>query len=164
MRCFRNSRTLLLNGRTIIFKILAFSKIVYLTFLTVIPNPLIEELQKIQNTLIWHSSRPKISHKTLYKNIENSGVKHDSISLKIISLQCYWFRKFCNEHFHEWKIITSHLINKYFEKSLKLHSSFYFDRKSLIKFPEFYRNFLYLLLPNYLLAFFQIFYGLINIC
>ena len=44
---FWNSRMLLLEERIIIFKTLAISKIVYLTFLTVIPNSLIEELQKI---------------------------------------------------------------------------------------------------------------------
>ena len=51
-----NGRILSLEGRVIIFKRLAVSKIVYLAFLTVIPNSLIEELQKIQKTFIWHSS------------------------------------------------------------------------------------------------------------
>ena len=41
---FWNRRILLLEGRIIIFKTLAISKIVYLAFLTVIPNSLIEEL------------------------------------------------------------------------------------------------------------------------
>ena len=62
---FWNSRMLSLEGRKIIFKALAISKIVYLAFLTVFPNSLIEELQKIQKKFIWHSSRPKVSHKTL---------------------------------------------------------------------------------------------------
>ena len=52
---FWNSRMLSLEGRTIIFKTFAISKIVYLVFLTVIPNSLIEELQKIQKTFIWKS-------------------------------------------------------------------------------------------------------------
>ena len=56
-----------LERRKIIFKTLAISKIVYFAFLTVIPNSLIEELQKIQKTLNWHSSRPKISHKTQWR-------------------------------------------------------------------------------------------------
>ena len=51
---FWNSRILSLEGM-IIFKALAISKIVYLTFLTVIPNSLIEQLQKIQKTFMWHS-------------------------------------------------------------------------------------------------------------
>ena len=140
---FWNSRMLSLEGRIIIFKTLAISKIVYLAFLTVIPNSLIEELQKIQKTFIWHSSRPKISHKTLCNNFENGGLKHVDISSKIISLQCSWLRKLCDENFHEWKIIPSHLINKYFGKSFKFHSCLSFDRKLLIKFPKFYKNILF---------------------
>ena len=99
-----------LEGSIIIFKTLAISKIAYLTFLTGIPNSLIEELQ-IQKTFIWYSSRPRISHKTLCNNSENSGLKLVNISSKIISLQCSWLWTLCDENFHEWKIISSHLIN-----------------------------------------------------
>ena len=137
---FWNRRIFSLEGKVIIFKTLAISKIVCLAFLTVIPNSLIEELQRIQKTLIWHSSRPKISHKTLCNNFENGGLKHVDISSKIISLQCSWLRKLCDENFHEWKIIPSHLISKYFGKSFKFHSCLSFDRKLLIKFPKFYKN------------------------
>ena len=119
---------LLLEGRIIIFKTLAVSKIVYLTFLPVIPNSLME-LQKIEKTFIWHSSHPKISQKTLCNNFENGGLKYVGISSKIISLQYSWLRKLCDKNFHESKIIPSDLINKYFGKS--------FDRKLLIKFPKF---------------------------
>ena len=137
---FWNRRILSLEGKIIIFKTLAISKIVYLAFLTVIPNSLIEELQRIQKTFIWHSSRPKISHKTLCNNFENGGLKHVDISSKIISLQCSWLRKLCDENFLEWKTIPSHLISKYFGKSFKFHSCLSFDRKLLIKFPKFYKN------------------------
>ena len=92
-----------LEGRIIIFKTLAISKIVYLAFLTVIPNSLIEELQEIKKTFIWHSSRPKISQKTLCNNFENGGLKHVNISSKIISLQRSWLGKLCDKIFHEWK-------------------------------------------------------------
>ena len=77
---FWNSRILSLEGRIIIFKTLAISKIIYLAFLTVIPNSLIEELQKIQRSFMWHSSRPKISLKILCNNFENGGLKHVDIS------------------------------------------------------------------------------------
>ena len=85
---FWNSRLLFSEGRIIIFKTLAISKIVYLVFLTVIPNSLIEELQKLQKTFIWHCSHPNISHKTLCNNFENGGLKHVNISSKSINLQC----------------------------------------------------------------------------
>ena len=111
-----------------------FLKLITLQFLSVIPNSLIEELQRFQKSLIWHSSRPKVSHKTLCNNFENGGLKHVHISFKIISLQCSRLRKLCDENFHEWKIILSHLINKYFRKSFKFHSCFSFDQKLLYLF------------------------------
>ena len=95
---FWNRRIFSLEGKTIIFKTLAISKIFYLAFLTVIPNSLIEKLQRIQKTFIRHSSRPKISHKTLCNNFENGGLKHVDISSKIISLHCSWLRKLCDEN------------------------------------------------------------------
>ena len=76
-----------LEGRIIIFETLTISKIVYLVFLTAIPNSLIEG--------------------------ENGGLKNVDVSSKTISLQCSWLQKLCHENFHEWKIIPSHLINKY---------------------------------------------------
>ena len=85
---FWNSRMLSLEGRIINFKTFAISKIFYLVFLTVIPNSLIEELQKLQKSFIWHCSHPNISHKTLCSNFENGGLKHVNISSKSLNLQC----------------------------------------------------------------------------
>ena len=67
------------------------------------------------------------------ENFENGGLKHGDISSKITSLQCSGIRKLCDEKFHEWKIISSHFINKYFGKSFKFISIFslYFSEKGL---------------------------------
>ena len=65
---FWNTRMLSLEGRIISFKTLAIFKIVSFAFVTV--STLIEELQKIQKTFLWHSSRPKISHRALCNNFE----------------------------------------------------------------------------------------------
>ena len=43
-----NSRTLTVEGRIMIFKALAISKIVYLAMITNVPKLIAEELQKIQ--------------------------------------------------------------------------------------------------------------------
>ena len=48
--CFWNSRMLSLDGKIITFKTPVTSKIVYFTFLNVIPKSSIEELLKIQKT------------------------------------------------------------------------------------------------------------------
>ena len=126
-----------LEGRIIVFKTFAISKIVCFAFLTFIPNSLIEQLQKIQKPFTWHFSHPKISHKTLCNKFENGELKHVDISPKIISLRCPLLRKLNDENFHEWKIIPSHLINKYFGKSFKFYSCLSFDCKLLFKFPKF---------------------------
>ena len=84
-----------------------------------------------------HSSRLKNSHNTLSSNFENGRLKHVGISLKNISLQCSWLRKLCDENFHEWKIIPSQLINKYFGKSFKFYA--YLSSP----FPKFCRNILF---------------------
>ena len=83
---------------------------------------------------------------TLGNNSEIGGLKHVDILSKIISLQCSWLWKLCDENFHEWKTIPSYLINKYFGKSFKsfkFHSCFSFDCKLLIKFPKFYKTILF---------------------
>ena len=51
--------------------------------------------------------------------------------------------KLYDKNFNEWKIIPSHLINKYFGKLFKFHLCLSFDRKLLIKISEFYRNILF---------------------
>ena len=66
---FWNRSMLSLEGRIIIFKTLYISNIVYLAFLTIIPSSLIEEIQKIQKTFIWHSSGQNIIHKTILKMV-----------------------------------------------------------------------------------------------
>ena len=83
-----NSRTLTLEGRIMIFKTLAISKIVYLALITNVPKVIVKELQKIQNKILWQNSRPKIKHKTLSNTFETSGLKNVNINLKVIGLQC----------------------------------------------------------------------------
>ena len=45
-----------IEGRIVIFKTLAISKIAYLVLLTNIPNIIIDELEKIQKKFIWNNS------------------------------------------------------------------------------------------------------------
>ena len=50
--CLWNSRTLTLEGRIMIFKILAISKIVYLALITNVSNVIVEELQKTHKKIL----------------------------------------------------------------------------------------------------------------
>ena len=49
-------RQLTIEGRIVIFKTLAISKIAYLALLTNIPNIIIDKKEKIQKTFIWNNS------------------------------------------------------------------------------------------------------------
>ena len=88
-----------LEGRTIIFKALSISRIVYLDC-----HSRLIDRRTSKNRENIYMTRPKISRKTLCNDFENSGLKHIHTSSKITSLQCFWLRKLCNENFHdEWK-------------------------------------------------------------
>ena len=82
-----NSRMLTLEGRIMIFKTLAISKIVYRDLITNVPKVIVQELQKNTKKFLWQNSRPKIKHKTLSYTFETSSLKNVDINLKVISLQ-----------------------------------------------------------------------------
>ena len=59
-----------------------------------------------KNKILWQNSRPKIKHKTF----ETGSLENVAINLKVISLQRSWAKKLYDEIFHEWKVISLHLI------------------------------------------------------
>ena len=135
--CLCNSRTLTL--RTMIFKTLAISNIVYLVLITNVPKLIVQELQKCK-IFSWQKSSPKIKHETLSNTFETGGLKNVDIDLKVISLQCSWVKKLYDENFHEWKIIPLHLIRITLGQNFKFHSNLSYDTKLLTSFPVFYKN------------------------
>ena len=58
-------RSLSLIGRIAVFKSLILSKIVYLTFLTDVPESVNEILRKLQYDFLWEGKRAKIKQSTL---------------------------------------------------------------------------------------------------
>ena len=104
------TRNLTLEGKIIIFKSLALSKIVYTVLMTEIPNNFIDELNKIQRHFIWGDGQPKIKHETLRMDYKHGGLKNVDITLKFISLQCSWVKRLFDNCFHNWKVIPLHLI------------------------------------------------------
>ena len=135
-------RNLCVEGKIIVFKTLAISKLVYLTLLTVIPNHITDEVAKIQISIIWHDSSPKINHETLRTKLKAGNLESVDISFEFVSLQCSWVKKLYDVCFHEWKIIHLHLLNKYFGPSFKFHSNPHFESKVLKDFPSFYEQML----------------------
>ena len=135
-------RNLSVEGKVIVFKRLAISKLVYLALFTVIPNHITEEVAKIQKSFIWHDSSPKIKHETVRMEFKAGGLKSVDIRFKFVSLQCSWVKKLYDDCFHEWKIIHLYLLNIYFDPSFKFHSNLHFESELLKDFPSFYKQIL----------------------
>ena len=59
-----------LEGKIIIFKTLALSKIIFLAQFLVIPNQILHGLQQIQKDFLWNLSSPKVKHETICKGLK----------------------------------------------------------------------------------------------
>ena len=126
---------LTLEGKIIVFKTLAISKIVFLSLISKVPTEIISELQRIQKTFLWFS---KPINETLCSDFMHGGLKNVNIQRKIISLQCSWVRRLYDHSFHEWKVIPLKLIKKSFGPHFKFHSNLLFNVSCINDFPSFY--------------------------
>ena len=82
-------RNLTIEGKVLVFKSLAISKIVHLSLKTMVPRAIINQLNNNQlKNFIWNGKNPKIKHKTLSNNDGDGGFKKVDIFTKVISLQC----------------------------------------------------------------------------
>ena len=68
-------RRLTLEGKIVIFKTIAISKIVFQAFITTVPKHIVNELKKIQKAFFWNNSSPKIKHETLCNDYKAGGTK-----------------------------------------------------------------------------------------
>ena len=58
-------RQLTIEGKVLIFKTLAISKIVHLALVKDVPSSTIAQLEKIQKQFIWKNGNSKLKHTTL---------------------------------------------------------------------------------------------------
>ena len=116
-------RNLTLEGRIVVFKMLAISKKVFLALLTKIPHQAVKELEKIQKSFLWKDNSPKIRHETTCKEQKDGGLKNVDILYKIVRLQCFWIRKLYDNSFDEWKLIPLYLIAMSFGSKFKFYSN-----------------------------------------
>ena len=94
-------RKLTPEGKIVIFKTIALSKIVLKSFITTVPKHIVNELKKIQKSYFWNNSSPKIKHETLCNSYKAGGLKNVDIPNKIIVLQCSRIRRLYDNSFHE---------------------------------------------------------------
>ena len=131
-----------LEGKIVIFKTLAISKIVFQSLITPVPRQFVNELEKIQKAFLWKNYPPKIKHETLCKAYKGRVLKNIDILNKIVSLQCSWIRRLYGNLFLEWKLIPLFLIKKSFGSSFKFHSNLFLNRNKIKFFPSFYKEIL----------------------
>ena len=74
-------RNLSLEGKIVIFKSLAISKIVYLSTISRITSEIVQKLKKNQKFFLWISN-PKVKHNTLCSDFKNGGLKNVDIDKK----------------------------------------------------------------------------------
>ena len=66
-------RNLTIEGRIVVFKSLAISKLIHLALVTEIPTSTINFLTKMQMEFIWKWKNPKIKNSTLCNNYKYGG-------------------------------------------------------------------------------------------
>ena len=131
-------RKLTLIGKITIFKTLVLSKVVFLSFLTNVPNVIIRQLENIQNMFLWDAKRAKIKHKTLIGSYENGGLKSVDIECRINALQLSWIKRLFDNNDHDWKCIPKYFIKKYFGNQEIFYPNF--ETKIPDEMPCFYKN------------------------
>ena len=69
-------RNLTLEGRILIFKTLALSKIIFQAFVTQIPDYVVTELGKLQKSFLWLNSTSDIKRDTLCNDYKDGGLRN----------------------------------------------------------------------------------------
>ena len=133
-------RGLTLGGKITIFKTLAISQIVYVAYLSCVPNFVIKELMKIQNHFLWNGKRAKIKHETLCNSFENGGLQSVDIEFKIKALQLSWIHRLFDQKEHQWKTIPRFLLRRNFGDINVFYHHFSPTGEALRSFPIFYRD------------------------
>ena len=124
------------EGRIVVFKSLAISKLIQLALVTDIPTSTINFLTKIQMEFIWKWKNPKIKNSTLCNDYENGGPKNVDIFSKVVNLQYSWIKRLFDDNFHQYKLIPFYLIRQYLGKHFKFHSNLEVSQSVLCKFLQ----------------------------
>ena len=111
-------RNLTIEGRIVVFKSLAISKLIHLALVTEIPTTIINLLTKIEMEFIWKGKNPKIKNSTLCNDYEYGGLRNVDIFSKVVSLQCSWMKRLFDNNFHQWKIIPLLSFSPIFRKKI----------------------------------------------
>jgi len=93
-------RNLSLSGKITVFKSLAFSKIIFISYLNEVPTTIIKKIEQIQRDFIWNGKKAKIKHTTLINDYEEGGLKDIDIESKFVSLHMCWIKRLYDKNYH----------------------------------------------------------------
>ena len=133
---------LTIEGKILIFKTLAISKVVHLPLLKDVPSSTIAQLERIQKHFIWKNGNPKLKHTTLCNEYEQGGLKNVDIFSKISSLQCSWVKRLYDNSFRIWNVIPLLLIKNHPGENFAFHSNVGIKQNVVKRFPKFYQEIL----------------------
>ena len=133
-------RNLTLEGKITIFKTLAISKIVFIAFLSNVPEIITTTLKTIQSNFLWNGMRPKIKHDTLCNSYEKGGLQSVDIICKVKALQLSWVKRLYDDNPQQWKKIPLFFLNKAFGPINPFHSHFSPKNSLCHNIPSFYKN------------------------
>ena len=94
-------------GEISVFRSLAFSKIIFISYLSNVPNSIINKIEALHKDFIWNGKTPKVKHTTLICNYEDGGLKDIDIKSKLKSLHMSWIKRLYNQNFHPWNPQTN---------------------------------------------------------
>jgi len=64
-------RNLTVAGKISVFKSLAFSMVIFISYLSYVPPAIINKIEALQKEFIWNGKTPKVKHTTLISNYED---------------------------------------------------------------------------------------------
>ena len=133
-------RFLSLYGKIIIFKSLAFSKIIYIASMATVPADIIKLLENIHKDFVWDKKRPNIKHLSLIRSYPCGGLKDIDIPSKIKSFHLNWLNRLFDNNFHPWKQIPLYYLKRVSKKFDLFHPNLSVPSGMLSTIPMFYRN------------------------
>ena len=133
-------RFLTLYGKIIIFKSLAFSKIIYIASMASVPADIIKMLENIHKDFVWDKKRPNIKHLALISNYPCGGLKDIDIPSKFKSLHLNWLNRLFDNNFHPWKQIPLFYFKRVSKKFDLFHPNLSVPPNMLNSIPTFYCN------------------------
>ena len=138
-------RNLSLIGKITIFKTLAISKIIYISYMSCVPDEILYQLKNIHKDFIWGGKKAKIKHSTLIADYSQGGLRDIDIDTKIKALQLAWIKRLFDNNYHPWKILPKCLLSKTFPHGISIFfpNMEFKENGNFKKLPKFHQNLLH---------------------